>query len=267
MYITFVTIAIGLWGRGRPLWRWICLTAIFGISVFVTFQRMPWAVFLSVVLGVLVIRWWNNPRWRNLGGIAGGIVLVFMIWVPWSELFPRYLPQEFVAGRLLEDTLTGRLAFNRFAVSLIPKYPLGLGETIASPVYNQEFYNYGLGLRSGGIGYTVHNGFLSATVRFGIAGGLAFGCMLFGFLLVSARRAVASNSETLIVPLIAAVLILYNLTEDFASAGGQTILIGGLLMGCFVGQRFYHSLSHNRNIMPASHWIKSKASDRVLSDA
>ena len=143
MYVTFVIIALGLWGRGRPLWQWICLMAIFGISVVVTFQRMPWAVFLFAVLAVLVIRWWNNPRWRHLGIVVGGIVIVLMIWVPWSELVPRYLPQEFVRGRLLADTLTARLAFNEFAVSLIPQYPLGLGETIGSPVYNQEFYNYG----------------------------------------------------------------------------------------------------------------------------
>ncbi len=255
MYITFVIIMIGLWGRGRPLWQWICLTAIFGISVFVTFQRMPWAVFLFAVLAVLVIRWWNNSRWRHLWVVVGGIVLVLMIWVPWSELLPRYLPQAFVTGRLLANTLTARLAFNEFAVSLIPQYPVGLGETIASPIYNQEFYNYGLDLRSGGIGYTVHNGFLSAAVRFGIAGGLAFGCMLFGFLLVSARHAVSSHEETFIVPLIAAVLILYNLTEDFSAAGGQTILIAGLLLGCFVGQRLYRSASSRQNIKPASQWL------------
>jgi hypothetical protein len=73
-----------------------------------------------------------------------------------------------------------------------------------------------------GIAYTVHNGFLSATVRYGIAGGLAFGCMFLGFLLVPARRATASNAETFVLPLIAAVLILYNMTEDFSSPG-QTI--------------------------------------------
>ena len=258
MYLTFVIIAMGLWGGGRPLWQWVCLTVLFGISVVVTFQRMPWAVFFFAVLGVLVIRWWNKPRWRHLGVVAGGIVLVFMMWVPWSEQVLRYLPQEFVTGRLLADTLTSRLDFNELAVSLIPKYPLGLGETIASPVYNQEFYNYGLGLRPNGTGYTVHNGFLSATVRFGIAGGLAFGCMLFGFLLVSARRAVASNAETFILPLIVAVLILYNLTEDFSSVGTPTVLIGGWLMGCFVGQNFYHSASNNRNTIPASHWIMEK---------
>jgi hypothetical protein len=241
MYLTFVTIAVGLWGHGRPLWQWICLTVILGIAVVPTFQRMPWAVFVLMVLGVLVIRWWNNPRWRNSGVVAGGIVLVFVLWVPWPDLVPRYLPQELVTGRLLDNTLSGRLAFNELAVSLITKYPLGLGETIDSPVYNQEYYNYGLRFGPGGIGYTVHNGFLSAAVRSGIAGGLAFGCMLFGFFLVSARRAVASNLETFILPLIVAVLILYNLTEDLSSASGQTLLIGGWLMGCFVGQNLYPS--------------------------
>ena len=104
-------------------------------------------------------------------------------------------------------------------------------------------------------------------MRFGIAGGLAFGFMLLGFLLVSARRVVASNAETFIVPLIAAVLILYNLTEDFSAAGGQTILIAGLLLGCFVGQSIYRSSSCNLNTMPASHWPEGKPSERVLSDS
>ena len=266
MYLTFVVIAMGLWGRGRPLWQWICLTALFGISVVFTFQRMPWAVFLFAVLGVLAIRWWNKPCWRDLGVVAGGLILVLMLWVPWSDLALRFLPQELVRGRLLEDTLTVRLAFNEFAVSLIPKYPLGLGETIASPVYTREFYNYGLRLGSNGLAYTVHNGFLSAIVRYGIAGGLAFGCMLFGLLLVSARRATASNAETFILPLIVAVLILYNMTEDFSSTGGQTILIGGLLMGCFVGQNLDRSSTNNRHIIPADHWGGRKAGDRAPSD-
>jgi O-antigen ligase len=190
-----------------------------------------------------------------------------MIWVLGSELVRVYLPQELLTDRLSADTLTARLSFNELAVSLIPKYPLGLGETVASPVYNQEFYNYGLDLSSSGRGYTVHNGFLSATVRFGIAGGLAFGCMLFGFLLASARRAVASNMETFILPLIVAVLILYNLTEDFSSASVHTILIAGFLMGCFVGQTLYRSSSINRNAIPAGHWITRKPGDRVLSNA
>lgn len=267
MYVTFVAIAVGLWGRGRPLWQWMCLTLLLGISVVVTFQRMPWAAFLFAVLCVLVIRWWNNPRWRHVGVVVGSIVLVLMIWVPWWEPVLRSLPERLLTDRLSADTLTIRQAFNEFAVWLIPRYPLGLGDTVASPIYNQEFYNYGLSLRSSGVGYTVHNGFLSAAVRYGIAGGLAFGCMLFGFLFVSARRAAVSNAETFILPLLAIVLILYNLTEDFSSAGGQTILIAGLLMGCFVGQNLYRSASNNQNTVPADAWIKSKPGDRVVSDA
>ncbi len=239
MYLTFATIAVGLWQNGRPLWHWIGLATLFGISVVVTFQRMPWAGFLLAIVGVLIIRKWEDSVWRNVGIVMTGLGLALVIWMPWSEIVSYYLPQKFVTGRLMADTLSDRIAFNEFAVWLMPKYPLGLGETIGSPIYNQEFYNYGLDLRSGGIGYTIHNGFLSAAVRFGIAGGLAFGGMLFSFLVVSARRAVTSNLETFILPLLAAVLILYNLTEDFAATTGQIILLGGWLMGCFVGHTLY----------------------------
>jgi O-antigen ligase len=266
IYMTFVVIAVGLWGRGLPMWQWISLMVLFGISVAFTFQRMPWAVFLFAVLGVLAVRWWNNPRWRGLVVVAGGLALVFVLWVPWSDLAYRYLPHELVKGRLFEDTLTGRVAFNEFALSLIPRHPLGLGETIGSPVYTQEYFKYGFPPEPDGVAYTVHNGFLSATVRYGIAGGLAFGCMLLGFLLVPARRATAANAETFILPLIAAVLILYNVTEDFSSPGGQTMLIAGLLMGYFVGQNLDRSKTSNRKSTLAGHWTARKAGDRAFSD-
>jgi hypothetical protein len=141
MYLTFVVIAVGLWGRGRPLWQLVSLMILFGLSVIFTFQRMPWAVFLFAVLGVLAVRWWNNPRWRGLVVVAGGLAFVLVLWVPWSDLAYRFLPQELVKGRLLEDTLTGRLAFNEFAISLIPKYPRGW-RTIGSRLYS-KYFKYG----------------------------------------------------------------------------------------------------------------------------
>lgn len=267
MYVTFAIIVVGLREHARPFWRWICLAILSAASVFLTFQRMPWAVFLFAGLSVLVIRYWNDPLWRGLGTVMIGIVLVIAAWVPWSELLATYLPPEFLRDRLLSDTLTGRLSFNEFGISLLPKYPFGLGATTDSPVYNQEYYDFGLALRVNniggyrvptGIGYTVHNGFLAAAIRFGLVGGLAFGGMLFGCLIFSVRHLVASNCRTSILLLIVAVIILYNLTEDFSSANGRATLLGVWLMGSFAGRSLYDSSRMNRGSIP-DHIPRSRA--------
>ncbi len=267
MYVTFAVIIVGLRKKSFPMWQWICLTGLLGISVVLTFTRMPWAVFILAVLGVLIIRYWNKPLGRNLWIVIMGMVLAVVVWIPWSEVIARYLPVDFVTGRLFADTLTNRLGFNELAISLLPKYPLGLGATVESPVYNREFYDFGLGVGAGGIGYTVHNGFLSAAVRYGIAGGIIFACMLFGYLAFSARRAVVFNSETLILPLVMAILILYNLTLDFSAANGQIVLIVGWLLGCLAGQTLYHQRSINGSAISFKQWIERKPSDPALNNA
>ncbi len=232
MFLTFAMV-IFILRSGRLGLSQFIVTAVFALAIIVTFQRMPWIVFFLTAAVIFYMRAISHQTVRVIGPLVIGLLAVFLLWIPWQSLIFSKLPSDFIYGRLLVDTLTLRLQFNIFAFSLLPKYPFGLGYTVLSPIYTSEYFLAGLPRAAGGIPYTIHNGFLSAAVRFGIGGGLAFGGMLVGFLFAFGRHISSSRSTELMPFLFCMIFVLYNVTQDFAFPESQVALIFALLMGYF----------------------------------
>jgi O-antigen ligase len=102
---------------------------------------------------------------------------------------------------------------------------------------------------NGRIAYTIHNGFLSAFVRFGWLGGLAFG----GFMLTSfwfcVRRSAPTKPESWAAALIVATVIIYNLTEDFGVFAGQPLMVFAIFLGYYSSQHLPFAVTQRQNTL------------------
>ncbi len=232
MFLTFAVAIMLLPAKRIGIFQ-VLYIILMTFAVFVTFQRMPWIVFALVVGGLFYLKVFREPVIRVVGLVVTGLLVVIIFWLPWQDILFSFLPASFIYGRLLNNTLSIRLTLNTFALSLLTKYPLGLGYTSLSPVYNNNYFQAGLPVLSNGTGLVIHNGFLSAAVRFGIGGGLAFIGMLIGFLLSFKRHSYFSNPVSFIPLFLTGIFILYNLTQDFAFPESQVALIFSLLLGYY----------------------------------
>jgi hypothetical protein len=161
------------------------------------------------------------------------VALLIAVWVAWPIALQEYLPQDLVTQRILEDqNMKGRLALDQFALTMVPRYPLGLGQTLMSPIYHAEAYLYGIPIARG-MAPTVHNGFLSGFVRFGWLGGLAFAGLLLGSCWFFVRHASLQQKVSWGPAIFAITAVLYNLTEDFAQFQGQPWMVFAILMGYY----------------------------------
>jgi hypothetical protein len=135
------------------------------------------------------------------------------------------------------------MQLNAFAISVIDKYPLGIGR-YSTEIYNIEAYNKAIQFREGGA-LKIHNGFLAAGVNYGFLGLISFTLFHFSTIYYWLRYKSKSNWLWYVPVLSSLTVILFNLTQDFSFLGGQLGLILALILGTFVSVNTFSTQHEN----------------------
>jgi len=134
-----------------------------------------------------------------------------------------------VSQRVEDNTLGVRGNLNEFALGMIQKYPLGIGD-YSSSTYIQETYNFSIPLVEGSP-LIVHNGFLSAGVLYGIAGMIAFTLFMITTLIHYMKRNILATNIGLMIFLTLMCFLIINMTNDLSFFGDRINLFIGFLLG------------------------------------
>jgi O-antigen ligase len=114
---------------------------------------------------------------------------------------------------------------------MIQEYPLGIGGYSTSS-YNQIALRRGIPLNESGTGaLIVHNGFLSAGVKYGILGLILFSLFMFTSVFNFLKNSVQKGKNWYPLLMIMVVFLIYNLTNDFSFLGTQIALSLAWLVG------------------------------------
>lgn len=206
------------------------------LGIFFTMHRLSW-VALAGTFALLGAIWLRRRLHLIVPLMVVGIFLLSAgMLVPWEGIVPRSLVDDFVTERLANDTFTVRGDLANFGVNMLQRYPTGIGDYV-SPVYNLEAYRAGIpSERRGGPPLVVHNGILSAGVRYGYVGMILFALFLITAVVHFGRRYLRGQKEALAPFLIALTFTLYNMSNDFSFLGTQIGVGFGLVFGLSVAR-------------------------------
>ena len=209
------------------------LLGILSIGVFLTMHRLSWAVFV-LIAGVILILSINGSTLKiGLSLLVGAVVFSLIIFLPQSKILSQSGVERLLAERITVDNITIRLVLNEFAIDLIKKYPQGIGD-IWTPLYNQEAAIFRKPIPFLGYGaLSIHNGFLSAGVRYGVFGLLAFAIFYLNALFFFIRNKINREIMFFIPILCISAMLLFNTTQDYSFLGSQLNIFFALLLGSF----------------------------------
>jgi O-antigen ligase len=209
------------------------LMACFGI--FMTLHRLSWVALIITLGGI----WFLYLRRNLVTNILAPLIIVLSILgalnVPWSNLAIGRFSAELINNRILADTLSGRVSQYQFSLYMIRKYPLGIGSYYTA-TYNQEAYLQGI--PSGEDGTTaviVHNGYLSAAIKYGILGLILFSLFTFISIFTFYKQSVKMSRNWYPLLMIMIIFVIFNLTNDFSFLGTQVGVVIAWLMGGYYG--------------------------------
>lgn|GEM_PF-5860733 len=233
----FLTIAliIGMLTIDNDLWKTL-MVATLPAGVFFTMHRASWAI-LAVALGMILIR---DFRKTYLWIFTSAIVAVFAAFLVMNTQLQRNYTgsflEEMINVRVEDNTWDVRLTYNQFAIDMLQKYPLGIGD-YTSGIYYRETYKMSLDFMEG-TPLIVHNGFLSAGVVYGVAGMVSFILFIISLLIHYLKKGLWLSNIGFMVALIMLSFFIINMTQDFSFLGDTIGLFFGLLIGASL------SLSH-----------------------
>jgi hypothetical protein len=212
------------------------LAVILGLGVFTTMHRLCWILFLVSFLGL----WLITTRKHNVLLEATGLLTLVIIFLSvWNFAGSLGSSNQFINDMLTErvgvDNLTIRMDLNYFAIRLIQEYPFGVGE-YETETYQQEAYNQGIRYINDAktdAALIIHNGFLSAGVRYGWLGLITFLMIFISSIFFFLRNSNHFGKHAYIPIFIILVYFLFNSTQDFSFFGQELSVIFGLLLGSF----------------------------------
>lgn len=210
----------------------ILYAGILALGVFVTLHRMSAIAFILA----LMITWFLTIK-DDIGKIAVSmllitIVLLGLVLISWTNITSQGFLDTLINDRLLVDNTTIRMVLNEFALKLIIKYPLGIGDYFTEVYDKEAIANQIVMLDYGAL--RIHNGYLAAGVKYGVLGLLAFSIFLFSTALFFIRRKVALDWRWYVPVISTMVILLFNLTQDFSFLGNQVLIIWAILLGSFI---------------------------------
>lgn len=211
------------------------LAAWFGLGVFLTMHRGSWVVFLLTLFLYFLVKIKDLKRYSFRIVVLSGIFLLLGA-VLFSMIYPYVVPrslitlsQDFITGRLTEDTLTIRLDLARLGLDIISNQPLGIGD-FRFPAYWLLYAKTNLPL-SYGIPLVVHNGFIAAAVTYGVLGGLFFALLPISITAFWIRQKDKYASTRLKILLVCIAFVVMNLTQDLAILGSFPVIVFAFFLG------------------------------------
>lgn len=231
---TFLTIAflICMSTISNKLLKLLILGLI-SFGVLLTMHRLSWAVFIFMVMVIWVLSIKGSTLKIAIILLMGTALMITILLIPITGVLSQRGMERFLEERVLVDTLTGRLILNEFALDLIIRYPEGIGD-IWTDLYNQEalkfpkhipFLEYGA--------LSIHNGFLSAGVKYGVIGLLTFTTFYISAIIFFIRNKINQNIMWYLPILCILTFFLFNTTQDYSFLGSQINIFWALLLGCF----------------------------------
>jgi hypothetical protein len=236
-------------------WLKAFLIVLFGVGVFLTMHRLSWVAML-ITLGLL---WFFYLRKNLLAYILVPLsiisIIILAITIPWSRLTIGKFGSSMIADRIFADTLTERFSQYLFSFYMMKEYPFGIGGYQTS-FYNQVAFNQGLPLI--GKGYDlykdaviVHNGFLSAGVKYGLIGLILFVLFLYTSIHVFLKYSIQKGGKWIPLFMIMLIFLIFNFTNDFSFLGTQVSVALAWLIGGHISINYPSGHDDNRpSMMP-----------------
>jgi hypothetical protein len=213
----------------------IFLAAWFSLGVFLTMHRGSWVIYLLTLCLYFLVKATDLKKYSlRLVTFWGtflllGAVLFFLIY---PYVVPRSLAtltQDFISGRLTEETLTIRMDLTSFGLDIIVNQPLGIGD-FGFPAYWQLYRRTGLPLNYGNP-FAVHNGFIAAAVTYGVVGGLFFALLPISIIAFWIQQKQKYASARLKIVLVCVAFVVMNLTQDLAILGSFPVIVIAFFLG------------------------------------
>jgi hypothetical protein len=222
--------------------RWIKIffIAIVCAGIFVTMHRLSW-VAMIIALGLI---WFLYLR-KNLLTYILVPLIIFIVGIvafnlPWSQLAIGRFGSSLIQQRILSDTLSERISQYKYSFYIFREYPLGMGGYFTSS-YTQTVHNFGIPLVNinndpygDRIALVVHNGFLSAGVKYGILGLILFTLYIFTSIFDYLKYSIQKGKNWYPLFMIMLIFLVFNLTNDFSFLGTQIGVAVAWLIGGFV---------------------------------
>jgi len=230
------------------LWMKMGLIAIFLAGGFVTMHRLSW-IAMIIALGLI---WFLYLKTDMIIYITVPLLLLLLLFgainTPWSKMAIGQFGEKLIADRVLSDTLSIRISQYKFSFFMMQQYPLGIGDYSTS-LYLQKAYNHGL--TYGGrpwnstqmTAYIIHNGFLSAGVRYGIFGMFLYSLFLLTSLYEFLKNSIQKGKDWYPLLMIVVIFLIFNATNDFSFLGNQIGVILAWLLGGYLSQVKHHYVS------------------------
>jgi hypothetical protein len=239
----FLTIAliVGLMTL-HSKWSKALIITVLPIGSFCTMHRASWLI-MMVAFGFIMMREFHKTYpWILNGALAMTLAAFVLFNLPpqWSN--PEGFLFQMVNGRVEDNTWEIRLSYNRFAMDMIQKYPLGIGD-YDSDVYVREAYKMSMDFLEGSP-LIVHNGFLSSGVLYGVTGMATFTLFILATLSHYFSRELRSKNIGIVIVLIMILFVFINMSQDFSFLGNQIGLLLGLLIGAALSLNSYVENSH-----------------------
>jgi hypothetical protein len=209
------------------------LLAIFSLGVFVTMHRGSWIIFVFVVIymSVLAIKNPSNSQKRAylLASVFGAAALLSA--GTFMTKSPVDVSSDFMQDRFLTDTLSIRVNLLDFGMYVIRHNPFGVGDYQAEE-YWQLYYQYGLRYHMG-TPLVIHNGYLAATAKHGIIGGVFFVLFLLSGLSYYWGRGAWKLSWGAVQFASWGAFALMNMTQEYSMLGIPSVIFLAILIGLF----------------------------------
>ena len=230
IYLTLVLI-VGM-TTFKNKWIRVFMMALLPLGVFFTMHRASWIIFSISFWMILLREMRNRYLWIFSGGVFATLLLFLVMNTSLTGKLSGGFLDELITNRVMANTLDDRMEYNRFAMEMIQKYPLGIGD-YASQAYAEKAYTKSL-LFLGGDPMIVHNGFLSAGVKYGFLGLVTFSLFIitsnFSFL----KYYIQNRSYWFPPLMITLIFPLFNFTNDFSFFGSHICLTIALLIGAYI---------------------------------
>lgn len=211
----------------------IFIIGIISVGIFLTMHRLSWLVFILIAMIIWALSNRGSSLKIAISFLMGSILLLIIIFIPQSRILSQRGMVRFLEGRVMVDNLSIRLVLNEFALDLIRKYPQGIGD-IWTDLYNHEasIYPKPIPFREYGA-LSIHNGFLSAGVKYGVIGFFTFTFIYVSAIFFFIRNKINLNIALYVPVLSVFTIFLFNSTQDFSFLGSQLNIHFALLLGSF----------------------------------
>ena len=232
IFLTFVLI-IGM-TTFKKNWIRVLMIVLLPLGVFFTMHRASWVIFSINFVLILLREMRNRYLWIFSGGVCAVLLLFAILNTPLTvnSKYSVSFWDELIKDRVMADTLDTRMNYNRFAMGMIQKYPLGIGDYVSN-VYAEQAYTKSLDF-SWGSPLIVHNGFLSAGVRYGVLGMILFSLFLVTSIYTFLKYYTRYGNHWYSPLMIMLVFLAANFTNDFSFLGTHIGLYLALLIGAYI---------------------------------